>query len=65
MSSPAVITTSALTPRRPHLSATAHTAAGGTATTARSTGSGSAVTDRTHGTASMCAACGLTAYTRP
>ena len=59
------MTTRALTPRRPHSSATADTVAGGTAMIARSTASGSALTAGTHRTASMWAACGLTAYMRP
>ena len=63
--SPEVITTSALTPRRPQSSATPATSRAGTAITARSTCSGSAAADGIHGTPSSSAAPGLTAYTGP
>ena len=60
-SKPDVVTTRALTPRRPHSSAIATTAVSGAAMTARSTGSGSAVTDGAQGMPSSSAALGLTA----
>ena len=58
--SPAAITTSALTPRRPQSSATPSTAPAGTAMTARSTCSGSAAADGRQAMPSSSAACGLT-----